>query len=87
MRTWSLVLVAISVAALFFTWQTSQKNGRLSVEMEKQTREHQMFADRFSAITDVEAEVKGCQRAACYSEDNALSFREAMSGRAYCAGG
>ena len=44
-----LVLVAISVAALFFTWQTFQKNGRLSVEMEKQTREHQMFADRFSA--------------------------------------
>lgn len=53
-----LILVAISVAALFRVWQTSQENGRLSEEIEKRIQEHQVFANRFSAITDVEAEVQ-----------------------------
>ena len=53
-----LVLLAVSAATLFLAWQTSQKNGRLSVEMERRTREHQTFADRFTAITDVEAEAQ-----------------------------
>ena len=56
-----LIFVAISVAALFLAWQTSQKNKRLSLEMEKQTRDHLAFAARFSAITDVEAEAQATQ--------------------------
>ena len=57
------VLVVISLAALFFAWKTSRKNSSLSAELaqiradiEERIREHQKFADRFTAITDLEAE-------------------------------
>ena len=53
--------VGVAFAGLFLAWRTSQKNGELSVEMEKRTREHRAFANRFSVITDVEAGAQAAQ--------------------------
>ena len=57
------VLVTIGLAAVFFASQTSRKNSILSAKLaqtradvEERIREHQKFADRFTAITDIEAE-------------------------------
>ena len=57
----AIVAVGVALAGVIFAWKTSQKNGELSVEMEKRTREHRAFANRFSVITDVEAEAQSAQ--------------------------
>ena len=57
----AILAVGVALAGLFLAWKTSQKNGELSVEMEKRTREHLAFANRFSVITDVEAEAQAAQ--------------------------
>ena len=57
----AILTVGVALAGLFLAWKTSQKNGELSVEMEKRTREHRAFANRFSVITDVEAEAQAAQ--------------------------
>ena len=57
----AILAVGVALAGLFLAWKTSQKNGELSVEMEKRTREHRAFANRFSVITDVEAEAQAAQ--------------------------
>ena len=36
----AIVAVGVALAGVIFAWKTSQKNGELSVEMEKRTREH-----------------------------------------------
>ena len=57
----AILAVGVAFAGLFLAWKTSQKNGELSVEMEKRTREHRAFANRFTVITDVEAEAQSAQ--------------------------
>jgi len=57
------VLVVISLLAAFFAWRASRKNSSLSAELaqtradiEERERAHERFADRFTAVTDIEAE-------------------------------
>ena len=51
-----LLLLATTGAALIVARKYSQKNADLQAEIQRQTSEHQAFAERFASITDVEAE-------------------------------
>ena len=51
-----LLLISIATVAFLFAKRTWKENVHMRTQIEKQAREHRAFADRFTAITDIEAE-------------------------------
>ena len=83
----AIVAVGVALAGVIFAWKTSQKNGELSVEMEKRIRGASGIRKSFQCHYGCGSGGTVRTREIGYSEGDALSLRESMPGRAYRVGG